>query len=56
MTLVGLMLMALVVDLGGGPSGERLGFRVGDRLIYSRLQADSTDLERAAFCHVPATG
>jgi amino acid transporter len=29
MTLTGLMLMALVVDLGGGPSGDRLGFRVG---------------------------
>lgn len=30
LTIVGLILMALVLDLGGGPNRDRLGFRVSE--------------------------
>jgi amino acid permease len=28
-TIIGLIILALVLDLGGGPTGDRLGFRLG---------------------------
>ena len=28
MLIIGLLIAGLVIDLGGGPSGDRIGFRV----------------------------
>lgn len=27
--IIGLLLTGLIIDLGGGPNGERIGFKVG---------------------------
>ena len=33
--IIGLLITGLVIDLGGGPTGERIGFRVIDPLLIS---------------------
>lgn len=35
--IIGLLLVGLVIDLGGGPHGDRIGFRVSIMIIYVKL-------------------
>lgn len=32
--IIGLLITGLVIDLGGGPTGERIGFRVTTPILF----------------------
>ena len=40
--IIGLLITGLVIDLGGGPTGERIGFRVINHTSFPLKQPENT--------------